>query len=102
MPFIAFCIVAFVMEKRAKLVIITAVIAFVVIVVFAWAPWVKDDYVVDKVVEKLGGPDSRFSYLGQDLAVKDIPKEVSWLPFGRYVTFPGEAGWYVSFYGNVS
>jgi hypothetical protein len=69
--------------------------------VLAWAPWVTDEYAVSKVVEKLGGSEARFNYLGQDIAVKDIPKQVSWLPFCRYVVFPGEAGWVVSFYGYV-
>jgi hypothetical protein len=32
------------------------------------------------------------------MAVKDIPKQVSWFPFGRYVTFLGEAGWFVNFF----
>jgi hypothetical protein len=80
------------------------VLAVVVVVVFllVWAPWVTDDYAIGRVVEKLGGPDARFDYLGQDMAIKDVPKEVSWLPFGRFVTFPGEAGWFVSFYGSIS
>jgi hypothetical protein len=80
------------------------ILAVVVVVVFllVWAPWVTDDYAVGRVVEKLGGPDARFDYLGQDMAIKDVPKEVSWLPFGKFVTFPGEAGWFVSFYGSIS
>jgi len=43
-----------------------------------------------------------FNYLGQDMAVKDIPLEVGWFPFGRYVIFLGETGCFVSFYDNVS
>ncbi|MBM4400334.1 MAG: hypothetical protein FJ045_00080 [Crenarchaeota archaeon] len=80
------------------------VLAVVIVVVFllVWAPWVTDDYAIGRVVEKLGGPDTRFRYLNQDMAIKDVPKEVSWLPFGRFVTFPGEAGWFVSFYGSIS
>ena len=80
------------------------VLAVVVVVVFllVWAPWVTDDYAIGRVVEKLGGSAARFSYLGQDMAIKDVPKEVSWLPFGRFVTFPGEASWFVSFYGSIS
>jgi len=79
-------------------------IALAVFVVFlsAWAPWITDNYAVSKVVEKLGGPEARFNYLGQDMAVKDIPKEVHWSPFGRYVTFPGEAGWSVTFWGSIT
>jgi hypothetical protein len=78
------------------------VLAVVVVFLLVWAPWVTDDYAIGRVVEKLGGSETRFSYLGQDMAIKDVPKEVSWLPFGRFVTFPGEAGWFVSFYGSIS
>ena len=73
-----------------------------ILILLAWSPWITDDYAINKVVEKLGGPETRFNYLGQDMAVKDIPKVVSWFPFGRYVYFPSEAGWFVIFYGNVS
>lgn len=84
--------------KIKDIILIAAIIVFVLI----WAPWITNDYAINKVVEKLGGSETRFNYLGRDMAVKDIPKEVGWFPFGRYVTFSGEAGWFVSFYGNVS
>ena len=87
------------MKTKNKAIIITA-IAFLFILF--WAPWITDEYAINKVVEKLGGPDTLFNYLGQDMAVNDIPKVVSWFPFGRFVYFPSEAGWFVSFYGNVS
>ena len=86
-------------NKRGKTIILTIVLILILLV---WAPWITDDYAINKVVEKLGGPDTRFTYLGQDMAVKDIPIEVGWWPFGRYVTFPGEAGWYVSILGKIS
>ena len=78
-------------KKTVRPFVIVAVTAFVILVVLAWAPWVINDYAVGKVVGKLEGPDTRFNYLGQDLAIKDIQKK-SWLPFGRYVVFPAEAG----------
>jgi len=80
-------------------IIITAIS---ILFILFWAPWITDKYAINKVVEKLGGPDTRFNYLGQDMAVKDIPNAVSWFPFGRFVYFPSEAGWFVSVYGNVS
>ena len=86
-------------NKRGRTIILAIVLILLLLV---WAPWITDDYAINKVVEKLGGPDTRFNYLGQDMAVKDIPIEVGWFPFGRYVTFPGEAGWFVSFYGKIS
>lgn len=84
--------------KIKAIILITVAIVFLL----AWAPWITDDYSINKVIEKLGGSETRFNYLHQDMAVKDIPKEVGWFPFGRYVTFPGEAGWFVSFYGTIS
>lgn len=86
-------------NKRVRTVILVLVFILLLLV---WAPWITNDYAINKVVEKLGGPDTRFDYLGQDMVVKDIPKVVSWFPFGRYVYFPSEAGWFVSFYGNIS
>lgn len=79
------------------------ILIFVIIVLFLllWAPWITNDYAIDKVIDKLGGPEASFDYLGQNMAIRDIPKEVSWFPFGKYVTFPSEAGWFVNFYGNV-
>ena len=87
------------MRKWIIAVLVSAGLIFLLIL---WAPWITDDYAINRVVEILGGPETRFSYLGEDMAIKDIPKEVSWVPLGRYVTFPGEAGWFVNFYGAVS
>ncbi len=78
------------------------VVAFIIVALFAWAPWITNDFAVNKVVEKLGGSETRFNYLNQNMAIIDIPKEVKWIPFGRYVVFPGEAGWFVSFFGSVN
>ena len=57
-------------NERVRTVILTIVIILLLLV---WAPWITNDYAINKVVEKMGGPDIRFDYLGQDMAVKDIP-----------------------------
>ena len=88
------------MRKLAKVTVSLLIVA--VVSLLAWAPWITYDFAVSRVVEKLGGQEAHFNYLGQEMAIKDIPKQVGWLPFGRYVTFSGEAGWFVSFYGCVS
>jgi hypothetical protein len=80
------------MKKKTIAVFSLAGLAFLLVL---WAPWITYDYAINRVVEKLGGPEARFNYLGEDIAVKDVPKQVSWVPFGRYVMFPGEAGWIV-------
>ena len=87
------------MKKKAFAVLAVASLVFLL---FLWAPWITDDYAVNLVVEKLGGPEARFNYLGEDIAVKDVPRQVDWFPFGKYVEFPGEAGWTVNFYGGIS
>jgi len=56
-------------------------IAILVFFMLVWAPWITDDFAVGKVVEKFGSPEARFNHLGQDMAVKDVPTEVHWLPF---------------------
>ena len=80
-------------------ILVSASLAFLLIL---WAPWITDEYAINRVVERLGGPEARFNYLGEEMATKDIPKQAGWFPFGKYVTFPGEAGWLVNFYGAVS
>ena len=80
---------------------ITVVAILLIILILCWAPWVTEEYAVSRVVERLGGPETQFDYLGETLVVRDIPKKVSWFPFGRFVYFPGEAGWFVSFYGSI-
>jgi hypothetical protein len=87
------------MKKKFLAVLAAASLVFLL---FLWAPWITDDYAINMVVEKLGGPEARFNYLGEDLAVKEVPRQVGWYPFGMYVTFPGEAGWTVNFYGGIS
>ena len=76
-------------------------ITFFVVLLLAWAPWITDSYAVGRVIEKLGGPEARFNYLGEEMAVKDAPTEVHWLPFCRFVTFPSEGGWFVTFWGAI-
>lgn len=69
--------------------------------VLAWAPWITEEYAINKVAEKLGGPDSRFNYLGEEVTVKEVPKNVVWFPFVKAVYFPSEAMFIVTFYGRV-
>ena len=86
------------MERKTKIVI---GIVFVIALLLAWAPWISNEYAISKVTEKIGGSDATFFYLDKNIPVKDIPKEVIWFPFVRYVVFPSEAGWFVTFYGSV-
>jgi len=88
------------MKTNKKILIGIGVLAIIVFLL-AWAPWITNECAINKVVEKLGGPDAQFFYLTETMVVRDIPKEVNWFPFSRFVTFPGEAGWFVSFYNCI-
>jgi hypothetical protein len=89
--------------KKGRTPIYIGIVALsLTLLLVVWSPWITKNYAINRVVVKLSGAETRYNYLGQDMAVKDIPKEVVWFPFGRYVYFPGEAGWFVSFYGAVS
>lgn len=86
-----------VMKKRK-----TIVIAVVVVLgIFAWSPWITEDYALDAVVAHVGGPDEQYDYLGESMPVSDVPKNVIRVPFGLLVYFPGEAMYIVTFWGSV-
>ena len=83
-------------KRRGLLIIIFGLLA-----IFAWSPWLTDSYATTAVTEKLGGPDQEYFYLGETLLVSDIPKDVVRVPFGMLVYFPGEAVYFVTFWGWV-
>lgn len=86
------------MRNKTKNIILLVIL---IILVLAWAPWVTDNYAIDKVTKKLGGPDAKFNYLGESKSTKDIPKSIKWFPFGKLVYFPSEAVWFITFYGDI-
>jgi len=86
------------MKKNTKIIIS---ITSLIILLLAWVPWFTKENAYNRVVDRLGGPDAQFDYLGESMAVKDIPYKVSRLPFVALVYFPSEAMWIVSFYGGV-
>ncbi len=85
--------------KRNNKIVLAIILS--TILLLAWAPWATEEYAINKVTEKLGGPNATFNYLHKIMPVKDIPKKVAWFPFIRAVYFPSEAVWFVTFYGKV-
>ena len=69
--------------------------------IFAWAPWITDDYAASAVITHLGGPDQDYDYLGETLQLKDVPTTFVRVPFGAIVYFPSEAMFIVTFWGLV-
>ena len=72
-----------------------------VVVITAWAPWLTNDFAISRVVDKLGGQDHPYNYLGKAMPLSDVPKAVVRLPFCALVYFPGEAVYVVTFFGLV-
>lgn len=90
------------MERRKKIVLSFIISLNVLgLGLFAWAPWITEEYAYKKVMDHLGGPDVSYNYLGETMAVKDIPKTFVKVPFGSLVYFPGEAVYIVTFLGMV-
>ncbi len=76
-------------------------LSILVLVLLAWGPWIGEDYAVRKVVEQLGGEDRIINYLGEEMPLRDVPKNPVRVPFGVLVYFPGEAVFFVAFSGGV-
>jgi|GEM_PF-7032121 len=69
------------------------ILAFIVLL--AWAPWMDDQEVYNKVVQH--NPDGVKG--AEDICGQ--PLTVGWFPFGRYVG-NCEIGYFVTFWGEVS
>ena len=86
------------MKNKTKFIL---VITILLLILLAWAPWISDDYAINKVTEKLNGPDARFNYLGEEKKISEIPKYTIRFPFVKAVYFPSEAVFFVTFCGGV-
>ena len=87
---------SFVRAHKSKIVLILVILGFL-----AWSPWMTNDYAIDLVTDRLGGPEEPYDYLGSTIPVVDVPKNVVRVPFGALVYFPGEAMFIVTFWGGV-
>ena len=56
------------MKKKNKIILL---ISSLILILLAWAPWISDDYAINKVTEKLNGPDARFNYLGEEKKISE-------------------------------
>ena len=70
---------------------------FLFVVLLAWAPWMDDKALHDRILAEKGGIDGTVNRQTGELF---CDYGVSWLPFGRYVA-SCEGGYYVTFYGGV-
>jgi hypothetical protein len=73
----------------------------VISLIFTWSPWLTEEYATVAVVDSLGGPNQEYNYLGEMIALRDVPKTVTRVPFGALVYFSSEAMFIVTFWGGV-
>jgi hypothetical protein len=85
--------------NRRKILITSA--AFVFILIMAWSPWITEKYAVDLVTDHLESENDTYDYLGNLTKIEDIPKTSVKIPFGVLVYLPGEAVFFVIFFGII-
>ncbi len=90
------------MIRRNKILVCVLVLACLVVAsLIAWAPWITVEYACSKVMKLLSGPDALFTYLGEIMPFRGVPKTFKKAPFVSLVYFPGEAMLMVAFLGNI-
>jgi len=83
------------MKTKVKVVVVLAVSVWIVL---AWAPWMDDKAVHDKVFEERARIDGTIDKQTGELI---CDYEVSWFPFGRWVA-SCEGGYFVTFWGKIT
>ena len=73
------------------------VLALFVLAVFAWAPWMDDKAIHDKVFEERARIDGTIDKQTGELI---CDYKVTWFPFGRWVA-SCEGGYFVTFWGKI-
>ena len=87
---------SFMKSHKSKIVLVVVILGF-----FAWSPWITEDYAIDLVIDRLGGPEEPYNYLGSTIPVSDVPKNYVRVPFGALIYFPSEAMHIVTFWGGA-
>ena len=87
---------SFMKSHKSKIVLVVIILGFL-----AWSPWITEDYAIDLVIDRLGGPEEPYNYLGSTIPVSDVPKNYLRVPFGALIYFPSEAMHIVTFWGGV-
>jgi len=82
------------MKISVKLVLI---LALLVLLLLAWAPWMDDKAIHDKVFEERARIDGTIDKRTGELI---CDYKVAWFPFGRWVA-SCEGGYFVTFWGKI-
>jgi len=82
------------MEKKVKLAAIALALALLLL---AWAPWMDEQEVHDRVLREKAQKDGT---IDRQTGVLVCDYKVGWLPFGRWVG-SCEGAYFVTFYGQI-
>jgi len=83
------------MKQKAKIAM--AAIALILIALLAWAPWLDNKAIHDRVFQERAGIDGTLNKQTGELI---CDYDVMWFPFGRYVA-SCEGGYFVTFWGQM-
>jgi hypothetical protein len=91
--------------KSVRVVVMVALgFLIVVILILAWAPWIDDEEIHDRVLRERAHIDGTMGWLtqpdGSKVYTLICDYEVHWAPFGRWVA-SCEGGYYVTFWGEI-
>jgi len=82
------------MKTESKIILVLAILVWIVL---AWAPWMDDKAIHDKVFEEKARIDGTIDKRTGEII---CDYEVSWVPFGRWVA-SCEGGYFVTFWGKI-
>lgn len=105
------------MKQKTKIIIVALVL---VLFLLAWAPWLDDQAIHDRILEERGRKDGTIvpenKIIGNEEVLQELREEsikkgvtdgilicdykVHWFPFGRYVA-SCEGGYFVTFWGQM-
>jgi hypothetical protein len=83
--------------KRNAVIVAIAAVLFLLLLLLAWAPWLDDVAIHDKVFQEKAGIDGTIDRQTGELI---CDYNVMWFPFGRWVA-SCEGGYYVTFFGAI-
>jgi hypothetical protein len=83
--------------KRKSRIMIFVIFAIVVLFLLAWAPWMDDKEIHDRVFSERAHIDGTIDRQTGELI---CDYNVMWFPFGRWVA-SCEGGYFVTFYGVI-
>ena len=83
---------------------IIKIIVLLAIFVLAWAPWLDNKEIHDRVLRERGYKDGTFGWVefpnGTRVYMQICDYKVHWVPFGRWVA-SCEGAYYVTFWGSI-